>query len=239
MKRVLGVIPARGGSKGIPRKNVRLLGAIPLIVHTIKAAHASERLTRVLVSTDDDEIAEIALGAGAQTPFRRPSHLSGDVAEQAGVATHALSYCEEEEGVFFDTVVLLQPTTPLRSADDIDATVALLDDNPSLPAAITVTPVGPAHPNYMYRKTSEPHVLHALAPAALGLQRQSFEEVFVRNGAVYAVRRDHLLHEGSLMNVETLAHVMPRERSVNIDTEFDFLLAEHLLRLLHAGSQHG
>jgi CMP-N-acetylneuraminic acid synthetase len=231
MPRVLGIIPARGGSKGVPRKNLRLLGGIPLIAHTIRAAHGSALLTRVIVSTDDDEIARTASDRGAEVPFRRPLVLAGDDTSQALVAVHAVEWCEEEEGEAFDIVVLLQPTSPFRRPEDIDATISLLRERPSASTAISVVPAGTSHPNYMYEATSTPRLVRSLAPHVLGFQRQSFDEVFVRNGAVYAVRRSHLIVEQSLMAPETLAHVMSPRDSLNIDTEFDLLMAESLLGL--------
>lgn len=238
MARVLGIIPARGGSKGISRKNVRPLRGIPLIAHTVRSALDAASLTLVIVSTDDDEIAQIASDQGAQVPFQRPPELSGDDATQAAVALHALAHCEEEHGVPYDIVVVLQPTSPLRRAEDIDATVGLLERDASASTAITVTPAGTSHPNYMYKSTATPGLLRSLAPQALGTQRQSFDEVFVRNGAVYAVRRTHLVNERSLMAAETLAHVMPQSLSVNIDTEFDLVLAGRVLQSLTTTPKH-
>src|SRR5690606_35310248 len=124
--KVLGIIPARGGSKGVPGKNIRPLNGKPLIVYTIEAALAS-RLTDVIVSTDDDAIANVAREAGANVPFRRPAELSGDSARSIPVAQHALKFMEEVNNTVYDAIMLLQPTAPFRTVEDINCALDILE----------------------------------------------------------------------------------------------------------------
>jgi len=230
MMRTLAVIPARGGSKGVPRKNLRNLGGEPLIAHTIRAALGSTTLTRTIVSTDDEEIAEVSRSFGADVPFIRSEELSSDTAASVSVAINALQFCEDSENETYDIVVLLQPTTPFRSSGDIDKAVCLLVENPAAESAITVAPMGACNPHYFYRKKSQGELWEPVSgSASLERRRQDLEELFIRTGAVYAVRRSYLLHEKRLMSDESLALVMKENESINIDTEFDLFLANAIL----------
>ncbi len=224
--RVLAVIPARGGSKGVPRKNIRLLAGVPLIAHTIRAAQAAQRVDRILVSTDDAEIAAIARQWGADVPFLRPTELSGDRAAQIDVVLHALRQAEALDGVRYSHVLLLQPTAPLRTADDIDAALQLLLTS-GCDAVVSYTPVESAHPFYMV--TLEDGRPKPLLDVPAGMTaRQQYPEVYRRNGAIYATRREVILRR-SFYGEDVRAYIMPPERSVNIDSLFDFELAEFLL----------
>jgi len=233
MLRVLGVIPARGGSKGVPRKNLRPLGGRPLIAWTIAAAREADHLSRVIVSTDDDEIAEVAESLGADVPFRRPAELASDTASGLDNAQHALRAVEELEGRTYDAAMLLQPTTPFRIAADIDGAVARLDET-GADSVISVVDVGGHHPARMKFLEGDRLVDPPFCEARENQNRQELVPMYLRNGAIYLTRRDVLLG-GSFKGADCRAWVMPDERSVNIDTLRDFELAEWSLERATAG----
>jgi len=216
---VLGLIPARGGSKAVPRKNLRELAGKPVLAWTVDAALACPSLDRVVVSTDDDEIADVARACGADVPFARPAELANDDTPDLPVYRHALETLGEE----FDVVAWLRPTAPLRTADDIAAAVLLLEEA----GADCVRPVCQAeHSPYWMGRVEDGRLVPLLdhVPA----QRQLLPPVYRLNGAVDAVRCAAVGAE--LFGGDVRAYVMPRERSVDLDTELDFLLAEALLR---------
>lgn len=224
---ILAVIPARGGSKRVPRKNVRPLAGLPLIVHTFKAARLCSQLSRVIVSTDDEEVAALAAANGVDVPFRRPEELASDDARAADVAVHALQAVRQPDGRPYDILVWLQPTCPLRRAEDIEATVSLLVTT-GADSAFTVCPSDSSNPSYWYLLDGDrPRpLLDALDPAVRTRKPSDF---FLRNGAVYAVRASVMLATRSFYGSSSRAHRMPADRSVNIDTETDFALAEVLM----------
>jgi N-acylneuraminate cytidylyltransferase len=234
MLRVLGVIPARGGSKGVPRKNLRPLGGRPLIAWTIVAARDAERLTRTIVTTDDDEIAEVARGLGADVPFRRPAELASDTASGLDNARHALQTVEELEGQRYDAAMLLQPTAPFRTAADIDGAVARLEET-GADSVISVVDVGGHHPARMKYLDGDRLVDPPFCEERENQNRQELAPMYLRNGAIYLTRRDVLLG-GSFKGSDCRAWIMPDDRSVNNDTMHDFELAEWSLTRTDAGA---
>lgn len=229
---VLAVIPARGGSKGIPRKNVRLLGGRPLIEWTFLAARGAASLTRVVVSTDDPEIADVARAAGVEVPFLRPPELAADDTPMVPVLQHLLRTLERDEGYVPDALVLLQPTSPLRRAEHVDAAVALLAGDPAADAVVSVVTVPHHYHPWSVMRLDDGG---ALVPVVEGegtrvLRRQDKPVVYARNGAaVYAVRRDVLLEQGTMFGRRCLPLLMTHEESIDIDGPFDLELAELLL----------
>jgi CMP-N,N'-diacetyllegionaminic acid synthase len=216
---VLGLIPARAGSKGVARKNLRELAGKPVLAWTVEAALACQLLDRVLVSTDDDEIAAFARACGAEVPFARPAELANDDTPDLPVYRHALEALGDE----FDVVAWLRPTAPLRTADDIAAAVRLLDET----GADCVRSVCEAeHSPYWMGRVEEGRLVPLLGDPPP--RRQLLPPVYRLNGAVDAVRCASVGDE--LFGGDVRAYVMPRERSVDLDTELDFLLAEALLR---------
>ena len=222
---VLALITARGGSKGLPGKNVRPVQGRPLIDFTIAAARAAALVDRVVLSTDDDEIARLAEASGCDVPFRRPAELASDEARSMDVVMHALDQLPR-----YDIVVLLQPTSPAREAGDIDATVQRLMDTDA-PACVSVCAVEES-PYWMF-SLGECARLKPLLGTPPAMRRQDLPPVYALNGAVYAARTDALHRMGSFLGPETVAHVMPRERSIDIDTLEDF---ENFARQLARGS---
>jgi CMP-N-acetylneuraminic acid synthetase len=221
---VLAIIPARGGSKGIPRKNIRLLAGRPLIAWTIDAALAADCLDRVVVSTDDPEIAEIAESCGAEVPFLRPAELATDATPGVDPVLHALS---EIPG--FDWCVLLQPTSPLRTPADIDGFHAACVAE-SAPAAISVTRAD-FHPDWTFGMSPGGR-LQRPAEGLTPTRRQDLSPMYTVNGALYMAATEWLQHKRSFLNDDTLLYEMPRERSIDIDDDFDWLLADLILQKL-------
>lgn len=218
---VLAVITARGGSKGLPRKNVRRFRGEPLIVWTIRAAQASRHIDRLIVSTDDEEIAAVCRAAGCDVPFMRDARLAGDTATSVEVLLDAVDRVPGH-----DIVVLLQPTSPLRTAADIDAVLGLMQQA-SAPSATTVTEA-PCHPFLIFGRDAGAR-LEAFVepPAGQSLRRQDLPAAYQLNGAVYAADLTWLRAGGALVKPgETAALVMPPERSADIDTLADFEAAE-------------
>jgi len=211
---VLALITARGGSKGLPAKNLLRVQGRPLIDFTIAAARAAACVDRVVLSTDDDEIARVAEACGCEVPFRRPAALATDTAKSMDVVLHALDQLPNH-----DVLVLLQPTSPARIGTDIDATVQqMLDSNAQ--ACVTVCEVE-ENPYWMFRIDSSSRLLPLLeTPTAT--RRQDLPPAFLLNGAVYAARTDALRQLGSFLSSGTVAHVMPRERSIDIDNLENF-----------------
>jgi CMP-N,N'-diacetyllegionaminic acid synthase len=226
--RVLGIIPARGGSKGLPRKNVIPLAGKPLLAYTIEAARGSRRLTRTILSSEDQEIRTVARRLGVGVPFVRPAELATDDASSVGVVMHALRWVEHDEAERYDFVCLLQPTSPLRTSADIDTAIDILEHSDA-DAIVSLTRVEEPHPVKMM-VVNDDHVIQPLFPDQWRetVRRQELQPVFYLNGAVYCVRRAVLLQH-SLWGHKTLAYVMPAERSVNIDSILDVRLAESLL----------
>jgi len=224
--RVLALIPARGGSKGIPRKNIVPLAGKPLIAHTITAARQASCLDRVVVSTDDGEIAAIASSWGAEVPFLRPTELASDTASGLSVARHALAWLAEQQSYVPDVLVELQPVAPLRLGEDIDGAVRLLLASG---ADTVVGLVEAEHPYYL--RTLDGGVVAPFLPDAPEVfRRQDLPPVYRLNGALLATRTTVLREQHSFYGEKTRGYVMPAERSIDIDTLLDLRIAEALLR---------
>lgn len=226
--KILALIPARGGSKGVPRKNVRPLAGRPLIVHTLETALARRaRFHRVVVSTDDPEIAELARASGADVPFLRPAELAADHSPTLPVIRHALHEIEALDGVRLDWVCLLQPTAPLRAPEDLDAALDLAAAG-GCDSVISVVRVFAHHPILM-KKIEGDRLLPFCLEEREGTRRQDYQPAaYMRNGAIYLSRRE-ALERGSIWGEEIRPLEMPPERSLNIDDPLDFKLAELLL----------
>lgn len=220
----VALIPARGGSKGIPRKNVRHINGKPLITWTIEAALRSVNLDAVVVSTDDPEIAEVARQAGAQVPFLRPAALALDTTPGIEPVLHALQQLPH-----FEAVLLLQPTSPLRSTEDIDGCLEMARFSRS-PSVVSVCEPE-VHPYWTYSMGID-QSLRRVVDVDPMTRRQDLPPVFALNGAMYYARADWLLQGKRLIAPETLGYVMPRSRSLDIDTLLDWKLAELLLKEL-------
>jgi len=229
---VIAIIPARGESKGIPRKNIRLLAGKPLIVHTIETALKCKLLYRVIVSTDDKKIADISKKHGAEVPFMRPKELALDSTPMEPVLQHAVSHIEQNEKSHIDIVVLLQPTSPFRKVSDIENCIKKLK-NEKADSVVTVCEAE-HNPYFVMMKFQNDNLVPFLKTEKPITRRQDAPKVYRLNGAVYAVRRDVLMNENKLFTGNTRAVIMPQERSIDLDSQLDFEFAEFLIkRALH------
>lgn len=226
----VGIIPARGGSKGIPRKNLAPLAGKPLLSWTADAALRSNHLSAAILTTEDDEIAAFGRACGLEVPFIRPVHLASDTAASIDVVTHAVDWLDAA-GRRPDVVVLLQPTAPLRTAADIDAVLGMLAST-AADSVVSIVEV-PAHfsPDWQLTMTdsAELRLLNQQPLRSIIPRRQLLQKTYCRNGAIYAVRREVLQSCRSLYGERCIGYQMPAERSVNIDGPDELAEAERLL----------
>ncbi len=229
-KNRLALIPARGGSKGLPQKNIRLLGGKPLIAWTIEAAIQSACFTHVVVSTDDPEIAAISKNFGAEVPFQRPPELAGDTAKSIDVILHVIEWFGQR-GASFQELALLQPTSPLRNADDIKGALKVFQEKKAVSCECAVVSVCQSEHSPLWMNTIGEDLSMAgfLPKSAAGEGRQSLQQYYRLNGAVYLANVSYLKENNGFFGPKTYAYMMPQERSVDIDTELDLKFAEFLL----------
>jgi N-acylneuraminate cytidylyltransferase len=214
-RKVLALIPARGGSKGVPGKNILPICGKPMIQWTIDEARASRYIDRLILSSDDDEIIAVAAAGGCEIPFRRDTSLAGDTASSIDVVFDAL---ERVPG--YDIVVLLQPTSPLRRACDIDGAIERLESS-CAPACVTVR-AAEEHPYWTFYADAQGRLAHYVKPpAGTPMRRQDLPEAWCLNGAVYVVRTEWFIRNRSFLTADTVFYPMPAERSIDIDTPID------------------
>jgi len=228
-KTILAIIPARGGSKELPRKNIRLLLGKPLIAWTIEQTLVSKYLDRVVVSTDDEEIAEVSRRYGAEVPFIRPKELATDDISTVTVIEHSIRELENREDYKPDLLILLQPTSPLRAVEDIDNSIEMLVNNTNADALVSITLVSEP-PYWMKVINKKGYLKDFIGGDFKNLKRQSLPEVYILNGALYVIKRTVFIKERTFIPPKTLGFIMPRERSIDIDSEMDLKLAEILMK---------
>jgi CMP-N,N'-diacetyllegionaminic acid synthase len=234
--KILAVIPARGGSKSVPRKNIKILAGKPLIAWTIEEAKKTRHPMRVIVSTDDKKIAAIAKKCGAEVPFLRPAEISGDLATDVQFLTHALDFLKEKEGFEPDIVLRLPPTSPLRTTAHIDESIDLLLSDPEADAVRPITEA-PKHPYKMWRVNKDSPYLESFLPESFtnikdahNLPRQIFPVAYVHTGALDAMRPHTIRELKSTSGRNTRYFFMKPEDSINIDHQIDFAFAEFLMQ---------
>ncbi len=231
---VLAIIPARGGSKGIPRKNINLFAGYPLISYSIAAGLQAESVTRVIVSTDDDEIAAVARQWGAETPFMRPAELAQDQTTDLPVFQHALRWLKDNEGYSPDLVIQLRPTSPIRPRNCIDEAVALLQRNPGADSVRGVVPSG-QNPYKMWRlqatdKPMAPLLSLESVSEPFNAPRQALPPTYWQTGHIDVIRPGVILEENSMSGRNILPYLIDPRYTVDIDTPFDWLRYEWLVR---------
>ncbi|MBX9268139.1 cytidylyltransferase domain-containing protein [Chromobacterium violaceum] len=229
-KSVLAIVPARGGSKGLPGKNKRPLQGKPLVAWPIGAALGSACVDKVVCTTDDAEIRDIALAYGAQVPFLRPAHLASDSASSIDAILHAVDYLAER-GEHYDYVVVLEPTSPLTTSADVDAALRTLHvRRADADSIVGVCRVESTHPEYDVRLGADGRISPYLAPDFKSLKRrQEIEALHFLEGSLYITATPALRVEGGFYHGRTLGYEVPRWKSVEIDELVDFLFVETLL----------
>jgi CMP-N,N'-diacetyllegionaminic acid synthase len=226
MPNVTALIPARGGSRGLPRKNVLPLAGRPLIAWTIDAALQCPLVTSVVVSTDDEEIAAAAREAGARVPFMRPADLSGDESSSIDVAAHAITQLRQA-GSEVRWLLFLQPTSPLRTAEDIAGAIDL-QQRVSARAVVSVTPA--KHPPHWMRRMNTNGVIEPWLEGTSPSRRQEAATLYHVNGAIYLIEAQDLCDARTFLPEHTHGFVMPEERSIDVDDAWDFHLADLVMR---------
>jgi CMP-N,N'-diacetyllegionaminic acid synthase len=224
--KILAVITARSSSKRVPRKNIRLLGGKPLIAWTIDEILHSEECIRVIVSTDDPEIASVSRELGAEVPFLRPADLASDTATSFSVVLHAIKWLEQNEGYYPELILLLQPTSPLRSSKDIDNALQIQEMSDA-DAVVSVT--RNEKPLQLLRNIDESGMLTNPVFADTIAQPQN-KESYLINGAIFLIKTGVFIREKTFYPKQTKAYIMPSERSLDIDTEMDFLIGDLLMK---------
>jgi len=227
--RVLGLLPARGGSKGIPGKNLRSLAGRPLIAWAAEALAMSELPIRMICSTDDEKIAEAASKSGLEVPWLRPGYLSEDTSLVVDVIEHVLRTVESEGDGGYTHVALVQATSPTVLSEDIDAAIRLAIEG-NADTVITGFPAGQRHPSTMYSLKSESEVSWLLDEKQRMSRRQDLPDIYVRTGLVYVIRTDLIIEKKTIYGDRVLALTIPEERSLTIDEEQDFRLAEFQIK---------
>jgi CMP-N-acetylneuraminic acid synthetase len=227
--RTIGLVPARGGSKGIPRKNIRPLGGKPLLAYTADVALRSRLLARVILSTDDAEVAETGLRCGLDVPFLRPAHLAEDSTPTLDVVQHAVVWLEAH-GERVDAICLLQPTHPFRRLQDVDACIARLADE-GADSVVTVVAVPPHYnPHWVYLQNADGALRISTGEAEPIARRQDLPPAFRREGSVYVTRRDVIMHGHSMYGARMFGHLVQDDGRVDLDTIEDWHRAELFLR---------
>ena len=227
-KKVLAIIPARGGSKGLLRKNIKELCGKPLIAWSIEQANSCSDVDRVVVSTDDREIADVAKKYGAEVPFMRPSELATDMASTIDVIFHTIEWIKKHQDYQAEYILLLQPTSPLRSTmEDIRGAIQTLKDK-NARAIVSVCETD-HHPWWSNTLPENSSMKDFLKPEILNKRRQDLPVFYRLNGAIYLAETDYLRECNGFLGTDTFAYKMPKERSIDIDSDMDFKLAALLL----------
>jgi CMP-N,N'-diacetyllegionaminic acid synthase len=230
-KSIIGLIPARYGSRGLPGKNILPLLGKPLIAWTIEQALSSRYIDRLIVSTDSNEIATVSVGYGAEVPFLRPAELSSDTAKGIDVVLHVIRWMEEKD-LKYDLLFNLQPTSPARTSEDIDCAAEMLFEK-NAKSIISVCQMD--HPlSWVNTLPLDGCMKDFVTAADRNVNRQDLPLFYRINGAIYLAYVEYLKKNGSFLGKKTYAQIMPPERSVDIDSKFDFLFAEFLLKERHS-----
>jgi CMP-N,N'-diacetyllegionaminic acid synthase len=233
-KKIIGIIPARGGSKGIPRKNIKILAGKPLIAYTIEAALKSKYLDRVIVSTEDKEIAQISKKYGAEV-IKRPKKLATDTARIIDVIFYLLKILKREEKYIPEIVILLQPTSPLRTSNDIDKAIDIFLKN-KCESVISVCETTPFL--YLAFKIAKNYLRPIFSKKYFTQRRQDLTKVYIPNGAIYISTPKNLLKYKGFYSKKTLPYIMPVSRSIDIDTREEFKIAEICLKNLNLDKKY-
>ena len=227
--KILGVTLARGGSKSIPRKNIKPIFGLPMIAYTIKEALKSKYITRYVVSTDDEEIKEVSQKYGAEVPFIRPSGLATYLTSSVDALQHAVEFCEREENLHYDYVVELMCTNPMKEVSDIDNAIKKLIST-GADSVIGVSKLDDHHPARA-KKIIDDKIVDFCVPELSGRRQDLKPDAYIRNGSIYAMNRDALMKRGLRFgSSNSRPYVMSDLKSINIDGRLDLIMAGIVLR---------
>jgi CMP-N-acetylneuraminic acid synthetase len=225
----LGIITARGGSKGIPKKNIKNMAGKPLIQYTFDAVKNSKLLTRCIVSSDDDEIINFSKSQSIEAPFKRPKELATDQAQSVDVLIHAVNFLFNQEDYVPDYIVTLQPTSPLRTGEDIDRAIDIIIKDRDADSLVSVIKVPHNFNPYSIMEISEKY-LQPYIKEKMIMRRQDKPKFFARNGAaIYITCYDLLMNEKKIIGEKCKPYFMPKERSIDIDDYIDWNITELLI----------
>ena len=228
--KVLFIITARGGSKGIPKKNIKILGKLPLIAYNIISAQKCNIKKRIIVSTDDPEIAEVALRYGAEVPFKRPKELATDEASSIDVVIHAMEWIEENDKEFYDYVCLLQPAAPFVTYKNIEEAIEIIQKNNS----DTLLGVKEADMNTVFIHELDENGKLSYHYGAIqrlsSLRRQDMKKQYMLNGCIYIAKWEYMKVNKTFHGTNSEPYIMPRKQSIDIDNMEDFEMAEWMIK---------
>jgi len=227
MKQILGIIPARGGSKRIPRKNKRNFVDKPLVAWGIESALGAKRLDQIVVTSDDNDILKIAESYPLIYPIKRPSEISGDKSPAIDYIKHALQILEKNDEKKYKIIVILQPTSPLTISEDIDGTIELLEKS-NADTAVSVVRLDHAIQPSKLKIMKDSRIYPYIEEENGRMAAHELPEIFIRNCSVYASNR-YVIDQDIIIGNDCRGYIMPRERSIDINDEFDFQLAEFLI----------
>lgn len=228
--KILGISLARGGSKSVPKKNIKKLNGIPLIEYTIKEALKSRYIDRYIVSTDDLEIKKVSESCGAEVPFLRPSEFSQDTSSSVSALKHAVEWIENNEGIKYDYIIELMVTNPLKDVNDIDSCIEKLIKT-NADSVIAVNRLEDHHPARI-KKIVEDRIVDFCIPEKNESRRQDLKpEAYIRSGCIYAIKRNHLMIENKRYgSKESRPYILNENKAINIDTIYDFMIAEQIIK---------
>ena len=236
-KSVIAIIPARGGSKGLPGKNIKELCGKPLIAWSIETGLSSKYIDEVMVTTDSEEIANIAREFGASVPFIRPADLASDTATSFDVIKHVIHFYENELNKKFDYIVLLEPTSPLRDKDDIDRSIEQLLSSSHASAVVGICKTETQHPAFLVKKSDNNFLVGYENEDMRVLRRQEINDVYFFEGSVYVSHTDTLLARKTFYHEHTLGYEVPKWKALEIDDLDDFIMVETFLKLRLNGNK--
>ena len=225
---ILAIITARKNSKGIKDKNIKKINNIPLIQYTFEAAKNAKLITDIIVSTDSYEIKKLSKKFGIDAPFKRPAILSTSKASSIDVVEHALNWYEKNKKIKVDYIILLQPTSPLRSSSHIDQSITKILKNTSNHSLISCYDASHIHPSIMYTYRNDKLIKYDKTQS--NKRRQDFDKIFIRNGAIYIVRKKFFEKKKKIICDNPILYEMKRNESINIDEVIDLNIAELILR---------
>jgi len=228
-KTFLAIIPARGGSKGLPSKNIKMICGKPLIAWTIEAGLKSKYLDEVMVTTDYQKIADVAKEFGASTPFLRPNDLASDTATSFEAIEHAIDFYRKKLNQEFDLVVLLEPTSPLRIANDIDTAIEMLM-NSTAESIVGICRTEDQNPAFLTYKDENNFIRGYETTEMKVLRRQDINDVYFFEGTVYISETNALLHKKTFYHNKTIGYEVPKYKSLEIDDIYDFVMVEAIMQ---------